>query len=81
MSELIIALMGLALIVSYAVGINYGVNIERRKKPTTQPVKTLFCNLGASPTKDAENEKYNIILKNLDTYDGTSEGQIEINDL
>lgn len=60
----------------YRKGVEHGKNFDERVKS-----ETVLPKIRKKPKKnDANVEKFNALMRNLEAYDGTSFGQEEIND-
>lgn len=64
-------------IVCFVIGAIIGQKTSNKEKIITNPVKAMEHHLKANEVK-IEEEKYKKILANIDSYNGTSEGQQDI---
>lgn len=77
---LLVIVIGLVCITSFAVGARIGQKVvknEEIKLPTLNPVK-IVNEIKESKEQQKELEKLRIIAENIDKYDGTGLGQKDI---
>lgn len=74
------SIFGLIIIASYTLGLRNGQKLAKRQEitvPNVNPVKVIK---EIKETKENEKERmaYDIMMSNIDNYDGSSLGQIDI---
>lgn len=80
MEVLIYAVIGLLNIVCFVIGANVGQTIVKGEKvelPNLNPLQAIRENR-AKREADKEQSKNAAILRNVDRYDGTSQGQEDV---
>lgn len=68
-------------LVSFVVGAKIGMDISNKKEITLNPIKAIhdYKKEKQSQKEESLREKqYKTILNNIDSYDGTSTGQVKI---
>lgn len=77
---LLLAIASLSNIACFVIGANVGQKVikgESIKTPSVSPMKT-YKEHKAQKGAEAEKNKIDTILRNIDTYDGTGYGQEEV---
>ncbi len=74
------SIFGLIIIASYTLGLRNGQKLAKRQEitvPNVNPVKVIK---EIKETKENERERmaYDIMMSNIDNYDGTGYGQLNI---
>lgn len=77
------SIFGLMIIASYTLGLRNGQKLAKKQEitvPNINPVKTIKEIKETKETKENERERmaYDIMMSNIDNYDGSSLGQIDI---
>lgn len=73
-------IFGLFIIVSYTLGLRNGQKLSKReeiKMPEVNPVTAINKQIERKETKK-EQEAFDVMMSNIDIYDGTGLGQREI---
>lgn len=80
MEVLLLAIAGLVNIICFVIGAKVGQKVSNGEKietPTLNPMKAYRENK-ARKEVEAEMDKRNTILRNIERYDGTGRGQEEV---
>ena len=82
MDALAIAVMGLAMIASFITGAKVGQAVQKGKDievefPTASPIEMIKTHW-AKKDAQKEQDRLDTIMKNIESYDGTSFGQRDI---
>lgn len=80
MDVLLLAIFSLSNIACFLVGARTGqkvTNGEEVKLPTVNPME-LYREKQARKEADRAKEKYDTIMRNIDSYDGTGQGQEDV---
>lgn len=80
MEALLLAVMGLVNVLCFVIGAKVGQTVAKDKEiklPSLNPVEVMREHKAKSKA-EAEQERYETIMRNIETYDGTSAGQREV---
>ncbi len=80
MEVLLMALFSLSNILCFLIGARVGQKVDKGEEvqlPTANPIE-LYREHEARKEADRVKEKYDTIMRNIDNYDGTSNGQEEV---
>lgn len=80
MTALLLALMGFFNIACFVIGAKVGQAVAKGEKIETPNVNPLKAYQHREAKKEAkiEREKLKKVLQNIDRYDGTSRGQVDV---
>lgn len=84
MEILLVLAIGIMNITCFVVGARLGQKVAKNEKieiPNLNPVKaidTIVTEHKQKKEKEAEDEYYKAILHNIDVYDGTNIGQVQV---
>ena len=82
MDALAIAVMGVVMIACFVTGAKVGQAVQKGKDidvefPTAAPIETIKTYLSKKESAK-EQARYDVIMRNIEVYDGTSVGQRDI---
>jgi hypothetical protein len=80
MEVLLLAVMGITNILCFLIGAKVGQTVTKGEPvelPTVNPLKA-YREHEAKKEADREQDRINTILRNVEGYDGTSTGQIDV---
>jgi len=80
MEVLLILVMGIMCIICFMVGAKVGQAVAKDEKiemPSIDPLKD-FREHEAKQEAKAEQERMNVLFQNIESYNGSAEGQIDV---
>lgn len=80
MEVLLILVMGIMCIICFMVGAKVGQAVAKDEKiemPSLDPLKA-FREHEAKQEAKAEQERMNVLFQNIESYNGSAEGQIDV---